>query len=153
VRHEVAARRGSPDDGGNHLIQRQLTEVVTHLQSNAYLLREARCWLPWKVMGAMALAVVLVTAGVNASWIRHVRRAWEREQGELQRYKTLALGLDRYLLETLYPQRGAAAGYRRHVRRSTVSIAWQPPEPGGASSALRAPVRDSGTVVPRLHAL
>jgi len=81
-------------------VQRQHATLLQEWQRVVAQATRARHWVPWQ-MGAVLLLVLLL---VNGGWMIWWGRQQAAERPALQQAQRLAAGLDRYLVESLYPQ-------------------------------------------------
>lgn len=107
----LTAETGRMQDGLMWQVQRMEAALARHQR-----------WLSWRMGGLLLLATVLVN-GVGLVWWSQQQAA---ERQALQGAARLAAGLDRYLVETLYPQLTKAQ--QREV--DAVYKAAQVPPPG-----------------------
>lgn len=82
------------------LLQQQHAPLLATWQQVVAQATHAQRWLPWQIAVLLLSVTLLVNGGVTFWW-QH-RQAAERHT--LQQAQRLAVGLDRHLLETLYPQ-------------------------------------------------
>ena len=61
-------------------------------------------WFPWKLSCAIGSGLVVMLLAINLFWIAQLSVAQKQKVEMLEQYRTLAVALDRHLMETLYQQ-------------------------------------------------